>query len=786
MSDDKVNFLSAKPVWPEGREIEKNLTVGFMAIIEKPQSGETILRIAGATIYRCFLNGEFTGHGPARGPHGYFRVDEWSLTNKLKPGKNIIAVEIAGYNINSYYIIDQPSFIQAEVVSSGKVLAATSDIDKSFEAIILTGRIQKVQKYSFQRAFVEAYRLMPGNDRWQYDISAVIQPVKCSAVLSKEFIPRRVSIPDFALRYPSVILSKGAVERGRPPAQYWKDRSYLEISDKLKGYKLEELETVLSNYVQEIFVSSMKDVNRQYIKSDIIKLRDKDFLILDFGLDLTGFIGIKVKCSKDTRLLLVFDETLTGKDVAFIRQGCLDVVSYELKAGEYKLETIEPYTMRYLKLIVMSGECDVEQVYLREYVNPDVNRAEFKSDRDALNKIFEAGRETFRQNAVDIYMDCPSRERAGWLCDSFFTSRVEYCLTGKSKIEKTFFENYLLPEIFKCLPDGMLPMCYPSDHYDGVFIPNWAMWFVVELEEYLLRSGDKELVNALKPKIMKLFDYFKKFKNEDGLLEKLQGWVFLEWSKANEFTQDVNYPTNMLYAGALSAAGRMYNDDALIKEAENIQDTIRKQSFNGEFFVDNAIRENGKLIVTKNTSEVCQYYAFFFETAKPETHKELFNILTDKFGPERKNKGYYPGVHTANAFIGNYLRLEILSRYGYVKQMLEEFTGYFLHMAIRTGTLWENEIGEVGSFNHGFASHVVQCLYRDALGMYNIDSQKKIVKLRFCDIELKQCEGKIPVGDGILSIKWWKDNDSICYNVNLPEGYVLEVKNLTGKKAIVS
>ena len=29
----------------------------------------------------------------------------------------------------------------------------------------------------------------------------------------------------------------------------------------------------------------------------------------------------------------------------------------------------------------------------------------------------------------------------------------------------------------------MLPMCYPSDHNDGVFIPNWAMWFVVQLKD---------------------------------------------------------------------------------------------------------------------------------------------------------------------------------------------------------------------------------------------------------------------------------------------------------------
>ena len=35
---------------------------------------------------------------------------------------------------------------------------------------------------------------------------------------------------------------------------------------------------------------------------------------------------------------------------------------------------------------------------------------------------------TFAHNAVDLYSDCPSRERAGWLCDSYFSAKTEYCL----------------------------------------------------------------------------------------------------------------------------------------------------------------------------------------------------------------------------------------------------------------------------------------------------------------------------------------------------------------------
>src|SRR3970282_1385821 len=97
--------------------------------------------------------------------------------------------------------------------------------------------------------------------------------------------------------------------------------------------------------------------------------------------------------------------------------------------------------------------------------------------------------------------------------------------------------------------------------------------------------------------------------------EKLPSWVFVEWSKANDFVQDVNYPSNMLYAGTLAAAGRMYGAADLAAQSGKVRETIRKQSFDGRFFVDNAVRRDGRLQVTRNRSEVCQYFAFFFGVA---------------------------------------------------------------------------------------------------------------------------------------------------------------------------
>ena len=777
------SFESASPIWPAGRETEKNLFVGFRAVFACADQQAPLLRIAASSLYRVYLNGQFIGHGPARGPHGYYRVDEWALDGAIRE-ENVLAIEVAGYNVNSYYLLDEPAFLQAEVVSGGRALASTAGRGRAFKATVLSHRVQKVQRYSFQRPFIEVYRLTQGDDAWWEESLADSNEVTCSVLGSKKLLVRRVAYPRFQRRQPIELVSQGTLKRGVSVTRLWKDRSLVNIGPKLKGYQEDELDVTLSSELQTIQTASRQPLKRPYRPDRGIELLQDRSAILDLGTNLTGFIGASVQCARRTRLVLTFDEILANDDVDFKRLGCVNAVSYTLEPGTYHLESFEPYTLRYLKLNVLEGACTLEDVYLREYANSETDGARFSCSDRRLNQIFEAARETFKQNATDVFMDCPSRERAGWLCDSFFTSRVAFSLCGNTTIEKNLFENYLLPERFAHLPEGMLPMCYPADHHDGVFIPNWALWFVIQLEEYQARSGDQALVDALKPRLEALYEYFQAFTNEDGLLEKLESWIFVEWSRANDFVQDVSYPTNMLYAAALAAAGRMYNEPDLVAQSEQIRAVIRKQSFDGEFFVDNAVRKDGALEVTRNRTEVCQYFAFFFDVATPKTHEALWHKLVHDFGPQRKQTRAFAEVHQANAFVGNYLRSELLSQHGHAPQIKKEMVDFYLYMAEQTGTLWEN-IGTSASCNHGFASHVAQSLYRDVLGIHAVDTQRRTINLRLDDVGLDWCEGRLLTPQGPVTVKWWKQGKDIVYRAEVPAGYLIEVENITGRPSIL-
>ncbi|MBQ7698885.1 MAG: hypothetical protein IJT49_00915 [Clostridia bacterium] len=676
-------FKKARPVWIAGEEKEMNVSLFMTAKCGK----DARLDITGHSVYQVFVNGRLAADGPARAGHGFYRVDELELGPLCDKDENEIKIIIAGYNVNSFYLIDMPSFVCAELYDDGKITAFTGGEGFTYERY--TDRVRKVQRYSFQRPFAEAYSL-----------PAQRQPVTVSLTENKRFIERGVQYPDYDFTAFSRVVAAGGFEK-KEPEQYFSDRAIRNISDKLKGFTQDELDVFISRETEK-FNCALCPCDKPTGKTELDK---NTYAIFDLSAELTGFIEFEIETSGG-RLCVSFDEILRGGDVSFTRLGTCSAIIYDLKPGKYKLISFEPYSLRYAKFCSDADHAVITAAGLRrfEYPAKNIRKAPDFSD-EALDRVYKAAVSTFRQNTVDIYMDCPSRERAGWLCDSFFTSRTEYALTGRSTVEKNFLENFIMPEKFDFIPDGMLPMCYPSDHNDHTYIPNWAMWYVVELEEYLTRTGDTELIADAKARVYGLLDFFRGFENGDGLLEKLQSWVFVEWSKSNELTQDINYPTNMLYYKFKKAIADIYGDKALSGEADKLADKIREKSYTGQWFCDNSVYVDGKAVLTGECTESCQYYAFFTGVATKELYPQLWDTLVSDFGPDRKKNNKYPKIYFANAFIGNYLRLELLFREGLYDELLDNVRGYLDYMAQKTGTLWEND-GDYASCNHGFASHV--------------------------------------------------------------------------------
>ncbi|MBR2293549.1 MAG: hypothetical protein IKA44_04520 [Clostridia bacterium] len=684
-------FQKAVPVFAEGKENEMNYQLILRASADSLEG--TTLSISAATFYRLWVNGRFVAFGPGRAAEGYARVDQLPLEEYHRSGKiNEIVIEVAGYCCKSTSTVYRTSFVCAELLRGEEVLLATG---RDFEGYHSCRRMQKVERYSAQRHFGEIWNY---HDADPFSETYRVRLTKTSSCPS--YLPRRAPYPSY-----EEIKTEGFVSGGRFRYDENKPCQLNRYSGTHMGPQWGQFykgDTVSLPYRWLQKQQLIQTVGRG---SFPIQISAGEYVMLDLNRIYAGFLQLGVTVQEDCDAVLGFSELCSPNRFEFTNINCQNVIEYFLPEGEtISLESFEPYTCRLAILMVRKGSLLLNSFGVRtfEYDRSRMIRREIR-DPD-LRKIYEAAERTFAHNAVDMYTDCPSRERVGWLCDSYFTGQSEYFLTGKSAVEEAFLENYRLFKNDGTLPEGVLPMCYPADRYDcKKFIPQWDMWYVLEVRDYLtLRnpSADRE---AFRKSVYGVLRFLERFENQDGLLQNVDGWNFVEWSSANDWVKDVNYPTNFLYAEMLRAIAQLYGENELAERAERVAKKAAELSFDGEVFIDHAVvGEDGLLHNTRNSSEAGQYYALLFGNIdlREAKYAKLKEYVGNNFSTfQTEGRGFVP----VNAFIGMYLRISALMKLGEKETLRQDLKAFFGGMVESTGTLWEYKQFK-GSFDHGFAS----------------------------------------------------------------------------------
>ena len=689
-------FNYAKPIFLKDKEKEMNVFAAFKTVVGSLKGAK--LSIAAYTFYQLYVNGEFVAFGPARTAKGYARVDVIDLDKYHKDGENEIVIGVIGYNCRTLSTVYQSSFLTAEITCGNETVAYTG---RDFEGFLPACHTQKTERYSVQRHFTEVWDYS-GNKAWTDDSD------KCEvAVLDALcYIDRVAPYPYYedvavesvavmgALEYDGSVTPKKSFYSFQPNA-YWGTFSREEV-----GLYFE-------------WVQYQKQTPKARDLKFPVKLGGLEYALLDFVKLETGFITLKAVAKKDTKLHIAFSEYIENDIFTYTDMHVQNIVTVTVGAGEeLDFTSLEPYTWRYAMVALECGEIELCSFGVKRFENDVTNIAIPELENPVLRDIYKAAVKTYAHNAVDIYTDCPSRERAGWLCDSYFTGKTEYFLFGTTRVEDAFLENYrLYQNDDKMIPEGAIPMCFPSDIKDnGEMIPQWTMWYVLEVEDYLINRNpnmDKEL---FRNSIYGLLDFYARSENSDGLLEDLPSWNFVEWSKANQWTKNVNYPTNFLYAQVLEAAYNLYGDETCLEKCKKVRAVAVEQSFDGKLFRDHALRgEDGKLTLCEDISEICQYYAILFAGIEITDAKyaQLRRLVREVFGAIRKEE--MPEIEVINAFIGVYLRLEALLKIKEYDLVIADVESFFGNMEKLTGTLWENRFIH-GSLDHGFASYAAAAM----------------------------------------------------------------------------
>ncbi len=676
-------FIKSKPMWASQQEKTMNYHLVLKANVEN--TAGTVLYLTAAYTYRVSVNGEFVFYGPARAAEGYSRVDEISL-DRFSGKTAKITIEVSGYNCRSYVCTKQDSFVIAELRRGENILLTTAD----FMAYKNLSVVREVLRYSGQRHFTEVYDY--GKEQFSdenlVELSEVQNEIK--------FLERHVEYPVFDT------VSSNNVSYGRFFHKNELPFGYCQVfhgKNDWGSFNNDEIEFDPYGFVSGC--SFVKEDDKDCLKAG-------EYAVFNLGKVYSGFINLDLFAENASDVIIAFSELCTNEPFEYTPCAARNAIELKLEEGERKFASFEPYTAMYVAVLVKSGCVKLKNFYIRTYERATNKVKKYNGNDKALERIYNSAIRSLSHNAVDIYTDCPSRERAGWLCDSFFAGKAEFELFGTHTVEDNFLENFVLFPGNELLPKGVLPMCYPADinfPEDGGYIPQWNLWYILQVFEYLtIRNitADKE---KFRKSVLGVLNFFAQYENADGLVEKLPSWNFVEWSTANDWTWDVNYPTNFLYSEALIRAGKLYNIEELMKKAERIRQKTIEFSFNGEFFCDHAVRNSeGVLENQPHVSAAAQYYAALFGGI--DVYEDKYSILLTHIRENfvnlnKENIEFVP----VNAFIGFYLRMEYLMRIGEKELLIHDIKDFFAETVIHTDTLWEHKYLN-GSLDHGFSSYV--------------------------------------------------------------------------------
>jgi hypothetical protein len=341
-------------------------------------------------------------------------------------------------------------------------------------------------------------------------------------------------------------------------------------------------------YVEKVFPSS------------VVKKEEGQYFI-DFGTELTGSTCFKVSGPEGHVVEIRHGEECSGpQEVRFdMRANCRYQEFCTLSGRpEDVIEFFDYKGFRYVEVLDWPEELTADRIWVlnRHYPFPE-DASTFHSSDPELNRIWALCKEGVKQGTQDTYLDCPTREKGGYLGDAYVTGQSHLYLTGDGRILRKAIQDFAYSA--RICP-GLMAVA-PGNYMQE--IADYSLLWPVVLYRYAGWTGNIDFLNEMLPVLDGLLDYFARYENEHGLLEKVdEKWNLVDWpaNLRDGFdyelaVQGVNTVLNQFYYGCLRAAARCYRMagnrerfDALEEKAEGLAQAAFQHLMDAEsgLFVD--------------------------------------------------------------------------------------------------------------------------------------------------------------------------------------------------------
>lgn len=762
------------------------------ASVEDAPAG-VFLHVTARHVYRLYINGQIIMHGPARTAHGYARVDEIDITECLTPGLNHIALEVMTYGdlycgySNDISLSDGPGFVIAEIQAGDRVLTATGQAAFPWKVCRIRARKTRTGRLSHCREASEIYRLEDDYYLWRLGMGAFVEPALVEELPT--LLPHKALLPTLEAHAFHDLMGYGTC--------------HIQDTMHLSPLFFETNENYTpKGYYESLDEHPLMDCRKTVDTHEGVRMtRDAEgwtltptnpeastWILLDGGENFVGFPAIDCTCEHAGIVDVVHAEVLTPEGNLAYHHNI--VTRLYVPAGLSSFAAMEPGVGRYMKVYFRGcGQVTVHNVAMLDDAYPDEHRATFLCSDDQINHLYQAARRTLLDNTLDIFMDCPDRERGGWLCDSLWTSRAAALMLSDTRVEKEFLENFLLTPADQMF-HGFFPEAYPGQkpsYLQMTGITTWSFWLLCELCEFIQRTGDLSFRDTFAERVAAFVEGSRTFIGESGLLENLP-WLFIDWSLSNlgEYQTPISTPANALYAYMLIQLGQTFEQPAWVERGEHMRQILREALVGTDpsrlstmtTFPDHISRDaDGTWHKGGHISETGMATALWANLFAPGEVPAMDRYFRDRMGPAPLYTSD-PTIGKSQLFIGLCIRLDTLARRGHFPKLWEDLQAIYMpQLREGPGTLWEVTGIDASSRCHGFTSHAGVHLVRDVLGM-DIPMQitetpgaKKTLRVSPHLCGLRWARGTQEVAEGIISVSWQYDGDSFALTVILPEAY---------------
>ena len=458
---------------------------------------QVLVNVTADARYTLYVNGQWVGHGPARGVQAKWPYDEIDIAPYLKAGKNVIAALLYHYGSSNYTYIYEGihGFLLAGSVNGINLGTNTDWLVRE-----APGYIRDVGRCASQYAYLEFFDCRKGENDWMmpdYQCKEDWKHPSCDALRLPgcapwtDFMKRYFPMPSMTMLYP------GLRESGK-----------LVSGDDWQ---------------------SIKHI-REYYKADKITWDNsgQGVSVYDFGGEVVGHLVFEIQSPEDDAVVDFFCfEAFTAEGHPWINTtGTTYGGRLYLKKGMNRHELTMPWGLRAIMFFDRTGGKLKISPAIRETVYPMDIKGSFSVDDERLMGIWNICFETQRHCMYDAYMDGPWREFAQWWGDALVQAVNTFALSTDDRLLLRGHEIMAARTLPNGLTYGVAPAVSPS-----AVLPDYAAIFLISLYAHYFQTGSTELYSKHRDTAFNIIKFFVR-ESADGLMPvDKRYWFFVDWCR---------------------------------------------------------------------------------------------------------------------------------------------------------------------------------------------------------------------------------------------------------------